>query len=121
MHLLRNSYPNLLEIGKTRKGAIFLDIGCCSEKSWHHYSLLVRNAYILIVGTDARKLIADGYPLEQVITSDLYQGGAPFCYLGSSTVGLKHRFCPVSCRIREPRAQALQNDSRDIPDSVRPR
>ena len=29
------------------------------------------------MGTDARKLIADGYPLEQVVTSDLRQGG-PF-------------------------------------------
>ena len=42
------------------------------------------------MGTDARKLIADGYPLEQVVTSDLYQGGPPFCHLGSSTGEVKH-------------------------------
>jgi len=52
--LFRSSYQNLLEIGKSRKGAIFLDIGCC-------------------MGIDARKLIADGYPFEQVVTSDLRQ------------------------------------------------
>jgi len=45
---------NLLEMGKSRNGAIFLDIGSC-------------------MGTEARKLIADGYPLEQVVTSDLHQ------------------------------------------------
>ncbi|KAN0118614.1 hypothetical protein V8E52_005037 [Russula decolorans] len=52
--LFRTSYQDLLEMGKSRKGAIFLDIGSC-------------------MGTDARKLIADGYPLEQVVTSDLRQ------------------------------------------------
>lgn len=31
MHLLRSAYPNLLEMGKSGKGAIFLDIGSCSE------------------------------------------------------------------------------------------
>jgi hypothetical protein len=33
---------------------------------------------MIIVGNDARKLVADGYPLEQVVTSDLRQGGWPF-------------------------------------------
>jgi len=47
-------YQDLLRTGKSRKDAIFLDIGCC-------------------VGNDARKLVADGYPLEQVVTSDLRQ------------------------------------------------
>ncbi|EMD41445.1 hypothetical protein CERSUDRAFT_110022 [Gelatoporia subvermispora B] len=46
------AYPHLLKIGKERQGAIFLDIGCC-------------------FGNDARKAIADGYPAENVITSDL--------------------------------------------------
>jgi len=31
MRLFRSLYQNLLEIGKSRKGAIFLDIGSCSE------------------------------------------------------------------------------------------
>jgi hypothetical protein len=75
----------------------------------HHIviRLLVRNTYILIVGTDARKLIADGYPLEQVVTSDLQQGG-PFCLLKVINGGLKHPsayfvFVFFACRIREPR------------------
>jgi hypothetical protein len=42
---------------------------------------------MLIVGTDARKLIADGYPLEQVVTSDLRQGVLFFAHLRSSQQG----------------------------------
>ena len=36
----------------------------------------LKNAHIsiIIVGNDARKLVADGFPLEQVVTSDLRQG-----------------------------------------------
>jgi len=45
-------YQDLLKIGKLRSGAIFLDIGSC-------------------FGNDPRKAIADGYPMENVVTSDL--------------------------------------------------
>ena len=31
MHLFPSSYQNLVEVGKSRKGAIVLDIGSCSE------------------------------------------------------------------------------------------
>ena len=86
MPQFRSSYQNLLEMGKSRKGAIFLDIGSCSENHAIIITirLLVQNTYVLIVGTDARKLIADGYPLEQVVTSDLRQGGPGpfFAHLG---------------------------------------
>ncbi|KAI0257018.1 hypothetical protein BJV78DRAFT_1116611 [Lactifluus subvellereus] len=47
-------YQDLLKLGRERNGAIFLDIGSC-------------------FGTDVRKAIADGYPMENVITSDLCQ------------------------------------------------
>ncbi|KAI0056578.1 hypothetical protein BV25DRAFT_1565307 [Artomyces pyxidatus] len=47
-------YPELLKLGKERDGAIFLDIGCC-------------------FGNDARKAIADGYPAQNVVASDLHQ------------------------------------------------
>ncbi|KAI0066449.1 hypothetical protein BV25DRAFT_1796896 [Artomyces pyxidatus] len=47
------SYPHLLELGKEREGAIFLDIGCC-------------------FGNDLRKAIADGYPAKNVVASDLH-------------------------------------------------
>ncbi|KAH9964211.1 hypothetical protein BC827DRAFT_1189690 [Russula dissimulans] len=46
-------YQDLLKIGKQRNEPIFLDIGSC-------------------FGNDARKAIADGYPLGYVITSDLH-------------------------------------------------
>ncbi|KAI0639003.1 hypothetical protein C8Q77DRAFT_23265 [Trametes polyzona] len=46
-------YERLLELGKKRKGAVFLDIGCC-------------------FGNDIRKAVHDGYPIENVIASDLH-------------------------------------------------
>ncbi|TFY76056.1 hypothetical protein EWM64_g7955 [Hericium alpestre] len=49
------AYPNLLKLGKEREGAIFLDIGCC-------------------FGNDVHKAIADGYPIQNAIASDLQQG-----------------------------------------------
>ncbi|KDQ58877.1 hypothetical protein JAAARDRAFT_33617 [Jaapia argillacea MUCL 33604] len=45
-------YEQLLKLGKERRGAIFLDIGCC-------------------FGNDTRKAIYDGFPIEGVIASDL--------------------------------------------------
>ncbi|KAH9044354.1 hypothetical protein EDB85DRAFT_1908860 [Lactarius pseudohatsudake] len=48
-------YQNLLKLGREREGAILLDIGCC-------------------FGTDVRKAIADGFPLRNVVASDLHQG-----------------------------------------------
>ncbi|KAI8983391.1 hypothetical protein BD414DRAFT_490779 [Trametes punicea] len=47
------AYKQLLTLGAERKGAIFLDIGCC-------------------FGNDIRKAIYDGYPMEDVIGSDLH-------------------------------------------------
>ncbi|KAI0666275.1 hypothetical protein C8Q78DRAFT_1083214 [Trametes maxima] len=47
------AYKDLIKLGKTRDGAILLDIGCC-------------------FGQDARKAAADGFPAEQIIASDLY-------------------------------------------------
>ncbi|KAI0935866.1 hypothetical protein AcV5_004166 [Taiwanofungus camphoratus] len=47
------AYSHLLKLGKERAGAIFLDIGCC-------------------FGNDARKAVADGYPVQNVVASDLH-------------------------------------------------
>ncbi|CDO70895.1 hypothetical protein BN946_scf184829.g3 [Trametes cinnabarina] len=47
------AYKQLLTLGKERKGAIFLDIGCC-------------------FGNDIRKAVFDGYPIGNVIGSDLH-------------------------------------------------
>ncbi|KAK0470264.1 uncharacterized protein EV420DRAFT_1499437 [Desarmillaria tabescens] len=46
-------YQQLLNLGKDRKGAVYADIGCC-------------------FGNDPRKAVVDGYPVEQVIASDLH-------------------------------------------------
>ncbi|TFK50833.1 hypothetical protein OE88DRAFT_1712763 [Heliocybe sulcata] len=46
------AYQQFLQLGKTCERGVFLDIGCC-------------------VGNDARKAIADGYPMRNVIASDL--------------------------------------------------
>ncbi|KAK0459030.1 uncharacterized protein EV420DRAFT_1642728 [Desarmillaria tabescens] len=45
-------YDDFLKLGKERKGAIYADIGCC-------------------FGNDPRKAVMDGYPVEQVLASDL--------------------------------------------------
>ncbi|KAI0344097.1 hypothetical protein BDW22DRAFT_1128383 [Trametopsis cervina] len=46
-------YRDILTLGKERKGALFLDLGCG-------------------VGNDLRKVILDGFPSSQVIGSDLH-------------------------------------------------
>lgn len=46
------SYQQLLKLGKERQGAIYADIGCC-------------------FGNDVRKAVADGYPVQQAIATDL--------------------------------------------------
>ncbi|OBZ78828.1 hypothetical protein A0H81_00367 [Grifola frondosa] len=46
-------YEQLLKLGRERDHAIFLDIGCC-------------------FGNDVRKAIADGFPIRNVVASDLH-------------------------------------------------
>ncbi|KAK0220001.1 hypothetical protein IW262DRAFT_1272152 [Armillaria fumosa] len=46
------SYQQFLRLGKERQGAIYADIGCC-------------------FGNDVRKAVADGYPVQQAIATDL--------------------------------------------------
>jgi len=46
------AYDQLLKLGKEREGAIFLDIGCC-------------------FGNDVRKAVADGFPVQNAIASDI--------------------------------------------------
>jgi len=104
MRLFRSSYENLLEIGKSRKGAIFLDIGSC-------------------MGTDARKLITDGYPLEQVVTSDLRQ---EFANLGHKLFKTTQETYPIAfvpgdvfdpnhLEIAPPMASSAQTSTGDPP------
>ncbi|KAL5498070.1 hypothetical protein ACEPAH_3001 [Sanghuangporus vaninii] len=53
-------YQDLLKLGRERQGAIFLDIGCA-------------------FGNDIRKAVADGYPAENIVATDLE---GPFWDLG---------------------------------------
>jgi len=46
------AYKDVLKLGQERKGATLLDVGCC-------------------FGNDVRKVAADGFPVEQIIASDL--------------------------------------------------
>ncbi|KAI0072366.1 hypothetical protein K474DRAFT_1629115 [Panus rudis PR-1116 ss-1] len=46
------AYQDLLKLGRERPGALFLDMACC-------------------FGNDARKAVADGFPVKQVLASDL--------------------------------------------------
>ncbi|KAJ7267475.1 hypothetical protein C8J57DRAFT_366791 [Mycena rebaudengoi] len=46
------AYERVLDLGRQREGAIFLDLGCC-------------------LGIDVRKLVSDGFPMQNVIASDL--------------------------------------------------
>ncbi|GJJ13732.1 hypothetical protein Clacol_007988 [Clathrus columnatus] len=50
-----SAYPALLKLGKTRENAILLDIGCG-------------------FGNDSRRAIADGFPLQNVLCTDLREG-----------------------------------------------
>ncbi|KAJ7600243.1 hypothetical protein C8J56DRAFT_909746 [Mycena floridula] len=47
------AYERILDLGRTRDDAIFLDLGCC-------------------FGTDARRLAFDGFPAENMVCSDLF-------------------------------------------------
>ena len=66
------TYRHLLELGK--KGGLFLDIGCCCEYDSLFVLICLSDASGFSVGTDARKAVADGFPVKQVILSDLREG-----------------------------------------------
>ncbi|KAF7328462.1 hypothetical protein MSAN_02482700 [Mycena sanguinolenta] len=49
------AYQQALKVGKERDGAIFLDLGCCC-------------------GSDIRKVARDGYPTQNLLASDIFEG-----------------------------------------------
>ncbi|CAL1715527.1 unnamed protein product [Somion occarium] len=49
------AYQDLLQLGRERPGALFIDLGCC-------------------FGNDVRKAVADGFPVQQALASDLRPG-----------------------------------------------
>ncbi|KAF7791684.1 hypothetical protein EIP86_002707 [Pleurotus ostreatoroseus] len=59
MKVQADIYAALLRLGQERPGALFLDMACC-------------------VGNDVRKAIADGFPMNQALASDLHPGKSAF-------------------------------------------
>jgi hypothetical protein len=73
------TYRHLLELGK--KGGLFLDIGCCCEHDSLFVLICLSDPSGFSVGTDARKAVADGFPVKQVILSDLREGTLSSSYI----------------------------------------
>ncbi|EGN91680.1 hypothetical protein SERLA73DRAFT_118302 [Serpula lacrymans var. lacrymans S7.3] len=66
-------YDHLLKLGRERKDAIFIDVGCC-------------------FGADLRRAVADGYPVENVLGTDLHP---EFWKLGYELFNSPHESFPV--------------------------
>lgn len=71
-----SGYEEALQIGLKRKGAILLDLGCCCRLFYGHYTVTNLPFTDTPVGNDVRKVAADGFPIEQVLASDLKAGGS---------------------------------------------
>ncbi|KZV79812.1 hypothetical protein EXIGLDRAFT_734209, partial [Exidia glandulosa HHB12029] len=67
------AYGHLLKMGQERKGALFLDLGCC-------------------FGNDARKLAVDGFPVSQILAVDF---NAEFWELGNELFGTTTEKCGI--------------------------
>ncbi|KAH8119900.1 hypothetical protein DFH11DRAFT_1685360 [Phellopilus nigrolimitatus] len=95
------AYKDLLKMGKERPGAIFIDFACC-------------------FGSDARKAIADGYPMENVVTADLEQ---VFWDLGNKLFRTTPETFPVpfvQCDALDPAHIAPRAPFYAPPDTPRP-
>lgn len=67
------AYQKVLKLGRERDNAIFLDIGCCCR--------LIRYIFRAFnisrsdsVGDNIRRVVADGFPIDKVLGSDIEQG-----------------------------------------------
>jgi hypothetical protein len=83
------AYPHVLELGKGRPDAIFLDIGCCRKDQLvlgvRLDDLTDNFAPGRVVGAQVRKVIHDGWPMSHAIATDLRAGIVPGCCLRSSS------------------------------------
>lgn len=68
------AYPDLLTLGRQRTNAIFLDLACCCWCFFVFHSNIHTLNELHLVGNDARKAIQDGYPVANVLASDLHAG-----------------------------------------------
>jgi hypothetical protein len=64
------AYQHVLDLGRNVPGALLLDVGCCCA-----YLLCFKTQITqYTVGNDLRKLASDGFPVKNMIASDLRQG-----------------------------------------------
>lgn len=72
------AYAQLIELGKQREGAIFLDMGCCCAYLECNTSpmpaRLTSCRCCAPVGTELRKAVLDGWPVTGTIAADLSKG-----------------------------------------------
>ena len=64
-------YREVVARGRARDDTIFLDIGCCSNVPSQFLWYSVFSLLLIVVGTDVRKLVFDGYPGNRVIATDI--------------------------------------------------
>jgi hypothetical protein len=64
-------YEHILKLGRERPGAVLLDIGCCCASKYHVVALILNS---FSVSVDARRAAADGFPMENIIASDINNG-----------------------------------------------
>ncbi|THH28427.1 hypothetical protein EUX98_g5754 [Antrodiella citrinella] len=67
------AYQDLLKLGRERSGALFLDIGCCCRSNYTvpDVKRKINTVIFTLVGNDVRKAVADGFPVDQALASDL--------------------------------------------------
>jgi len=66
-------YEHILKLGRERPNAILLDIGCCCASKYCG-SIFFGDNKIRLVGVDSRKAASDGFPAENIISSDINDG-----------------------------------------------
>jgi hypothetical protein len=72
-------YEHILELGRERPDALLLDIGCCCTSDHDVLLTALNNLDSILVGVNARKAAADGFPAKNIIASDLRNAKTQFC------------------------------------------
>ncbi|KAF9240254.1 hypothetical protein BU15DRAFT_74170 [Melanogaster broomeanus] len=102
MVITRNMiYEDILKIGRERKDAIFLDIGCCFS-------------------VDSRKVAADGFPACNIVASDLKQEFLELSHVLFNTSQDTYPGHFVAGDIFDPVVLSVEPSSRGVPPSPRP-
>ena len=67
-------YKRIMQLAKERKDAILIDVGCCCAISYFFFTSLKCSIFNHIVGHELRKIVADGWPAENVVGFELVKG-----------------------------------------------